>query len=214
MVQLRAATMAREQVTPSKGSETTSAWTRTPGGSPPCTGPVPAWKPTPSSTPQAPSTATRPSTSATPPRPSATRSPWRSTCRPGSSRTCSSPARGPSSARRCNALASASRPPSDAPPRPSSPAPPRRGSPTPAPTPSGLGTSPGGPLNPEIPLGHRPAPANGVGRWDPAHPGAELPEMAREPVPPAQPRLQRLACGPHAQAWRVRRRPRRTGPCR
>jgi hypothetical protein len=80
--------------------------------------------------------------------------------------------------------------------------------------PKWFGHVPGGPLNPEIPLGHRPAPANGVGRWDPAHPGAELPEMAREPVPPAQPRLQRLACGPHAQAWRVRRRPRRTGPCR
>lgn len=49
--------------------------------------------------------------------------------------------------------------------------------------PKWFGHVPGVRFNPEIPLGHRPAPANGVGRWDPGHPGAELPKWPGSPCP-------------------------------
>jgi hypothetical protein len=77
-----------------------------------------------------------------------------------------------------------------------------------------VGARPRGPLQPRDSLGHGATAADGVGGRGAAHRGAELPQMAREPVPPAQPRLQRLAPRPHAPARRVRRRPRRTGPRR
>jgi hypothetical protein len=57
------------------------------------------------------------------------------------------------------------------------------------PQPAVARTRPRGPPQPPDPLGYGPAPADGVGGRGPPHRGAKLPQVDREPLPPAQPGL-------------------------